>query len=51
MHGAQLSFTQEAESKFIPRKKIYINGKLNKKLSVKFDRKTLIYQGPGLYGL
>ena len=31
----------EAESKFIPRKKIYINGKLNKKLSVKFDRKTL----------
>ena len=31
----------ESESKFIPRKKIYINGKLNKKLSIKFDKKTL----------
>ena len=31
----------EAESKFIPRKKIFINGKLSKKLSVKFDKKTL----------
>ena len=28
-------------TKFIPRKKIYIDGKLNKKLSVKFDKKTL----------
>ena len=31
----------EAESKHVPRKKIFINGKLSKKLSVKFDRKTL----------
>ena len=31
----------EAEAEFIPCKQIFINGKLNKKLSVKFDKKTL----------
>ena len=30
-----------AESEHIPRKKVFINGKLSKKLSVKFDKKTL----------
>ena len=31
----------EAEKEFIPRKKVFINGKLSKKLSTPFDRKTL----------
>ena len=31
----------EAEEKFIPRKKVFINGKLSHKLSTRYDRKTL----------
>ena len=31
----------EAEQKFIPRKKVFINGKISKKLSTRFDKKTL----------
>ena len=32
---------RKVEEKFIPRKKVYINGRLSKKLSVKLDSKTL----------
>ena len=35
------SHYRKVEEKFIPRKKVFINGKLSKKLSVKLDRKTL----------
>ena len=31
----------EAEQEFIPRKKVFINGKISKKLSTRFDQKTL----------
>ena len=31
----------EAEKEFIPRKKVFINGKLSHKLSTRYDRKTL----------
>lgn len=32
---------QEIEKKYIPKKQVYINGKLNKKLSMPLDKKTL----------
>ena len=32
----------EAEEKFIPRKKVFINGKLSHKLSTRYDRKTIL---------
>ena len=31
----------DAEKKFVPRKKVYINGTLNKKISMPLDQKTL----------
>ena len=32
---------KKIEEKFVPRKKVYLNGKLSRKLSVKFDKQTL----------